>query len=130
MLQEGAQKLLDRPGPENTSEDSRESERGQEFDNIATVSNMLNLSGSLQDGSIRRLLYSVRNDEPKDESKDPNECMYIINLTELQRLSLQAMKTRLARNASYILEEKTLSERTAILTASLMHKYCTLDHSC
>ena len=92
----------------------------QQFENIMRESAILNLSGMMEDASISQLIYPL--------SKDPTE--YLINLTELQRLNLQAMRTRLARDAFNIFDKKALTQNKAMCMARLMHEYCMLDHYC
>ncbi|KAK3331345.1 hypothetical protein B0H66DRAFT_95742 [Apodospora peruviana] len=83
------------------------------------VSNVLNIHTKTLARAKNNLLYTV----PGNGPPTANEAV-VMNLTVLHRLSLQALRTKLARYAVDILKTDSLCEDRAVEMTQLMNTYC------
>lgn len=79
---------------------------------LINMSNILNLPRKIEKEVIEELIYPLCDD------------VYAMNLTELQKLSLQALRTELARLGVGIVRDEKLSLEDAGEITCLMRQYC------
>lgn len=77
---------------------------------------LLQLPQKLSERSLNELIYTINGPEEKK--------VFVMNLTELQRLNLHALRKRLAAKVFNIVREKSLSDMEATRTQRSISDYC------
>ena len=82
----------------------------------ADRSKILDLPTDIAKESLKELLYLIGDDKSKK--------MIVMNLSELQRLNLHALRKRLATKVFEIVETESLNNMEALRVQKLMSDYC------